>query len=300
MQAAVTDGAVVEPRYRPSGGGEGTPLLDLDGFSGPLERLLTLARAHEIDLARLSLVALVDQLAAALHAAPAAPLSHKGNWVVMTAWLVELRSRLPLPADPATQQNAEAEAIELRGRLVGLQAMQALAQWLEDRAQLGRDVFARGQPERVGLSVETDHEADVVEFLWASLALFDDASDGPETAAIDRPRWFELYPLAETRARILRLLAASPGTAFGATAAGGGRDRWCRYRAGAATARRLVEHPHRQPGTGETRRPHVGAGETRHPHPRQPRAGLATRLNRTGSVPATGLPAALQSRRCPH
>lgn len=90
------DSVVEKPRYRPAGGGEGgpgpTPLLDLDGFTGPLERLLTLARAHEIDLARLSLVALVDQLAAALRAAPAAPLGHKGNWVVMTAWLVELRS----------------------------------------------------------------------------------------------------------------------------------------------------------------------------------------------------------------
>jgi segregation and condensation protein A len=195
----------------PAEGGQGsTPLLALNGFSGPLERLLALARAHEIDLARLSLVALVDQLAAALHAAPAAPLGHKGNWVVMTAWLVELRSRLLLPADPAIQQKAEAEAVELRGRLVGLRAMQALADWLEQRPQLGRDVFARGQPELLGTSIATDHEIDVIEFLWASLALFEDPGDDVETAAGYRQRWFDLYPVAEARARILRLLDGTP------------------------------------------------------------------------------------------
>jgi segregation and condensation protein A len=79
--------------------GEGTPAIDLDGYNGPLDQLLVLARAHEIDLTRLPLVALVDQLAVALQRAPPAmPLSQKGDWVVMTAWLVQLRSRLLLPA----------------------------------------------------------------------------------------------------------------------------------------------------------------------------------------------------------
>src|SRR5271166_831440 len=78
--------------------GEGTPVLDLDGYSGPLDQLLALAR--EIDLTHLPLVAFVDQLVAALHhAPPATPLGQKGDWVVMTAWLVQLRSRLLLPAD---------------------------------------------------------------------------------------------------------------------------------------------------------------------------------------------------------
>ena len=133
--------------HRNGRAGEGTPVLDLDGYSGPLEQLLVLARAHEIDLTRLPLVALVDQLATALqHAPPATPLGQKGDWVVMTAWLVQLRSRLLLPADPAVQPQAEAQAVELRDRLVDLQAMQALARWLDGRPQLGRDVFARGQP----------------------------------------------------------------------------------------------------------------------------------------------------------
>ncbi|HEY2133835.1 MAG TPA: hypothetical protein VGH36_12825 [Acetobacteraceae bacterium] len=147
--------------------GEGeTPFLVLDGFSGTLERLLTLARAQRIDLARLPLGTLVDQLAEALrHAPPATPLGRKGDWVVMASRLLQLRSLLLLPAGSPARQTAEAEADRLRGRLVGLQAIQALAAWLDRPPQLGRDVFARGQPELLGTSVETGHEVDVVAFL---------------------------------------------------------------------------------------------------------------------------------------
>ena len=79
-------------------GEEETPFLALDGYNGPLDRLLTLARGHQIDLARLPLGTLVDQLAAALRdAPPATPLGRKGNWVVMASWLLQLRSLLLLP-----------------------------------------------------------------------------------------------------------------------------------------------------------------------------------------------------------
>ena len=202
--------------------GEGAPFLDLDGYSGPLDQLLVLARAHEIDLSRLPLVALVDQLAAALEYAPlATPLSQKGDWVVMTAWLVQLRSRLLLPADPGVQPQAEAQAVELRDRLVDLQAMQTLARWLDDRPQLGRDVFARGQPEDFAAAfvAEPDRRSiehvrwgpvDVVEFLWASLALFDEVEDAVDTAAVYQPRRRHWYSVVEARARILALLAQAP------------------------------------------------------------------------------------------
>src|ERR1700722_10249049 len=91
--------------------GEGaSPFLTLAGFTGPLDHLLTLARAQKIDLADISLAALVDQLTAALRQAPATtPLGQKGDWVVMAAWLVQLRSRLLLPADSPAQQDAVAE-----------------------------------------------------------------------------------------------------------------------------------------------------------------------------------------------
>jgi segregation and condensation protein A len=130
---------------QPAPAGQGSPLLVLDGFDGPLERLLTLARAHQVDLARLSLTALLEQLTTALRQAPAAmALGQKGDWVVMAAWLLQLRSQLLLPADAPAQSDAAAEADQLRDRLVALQAVQALAAWLERRPQLGRDGFRRG------------------------------------------------------------------------------------------------------------------------------------------------------------
>jgi len=188
----------------------GAPLLALDGFSGPLDHLLTLARAQKIDLGKISLAALVDQLAAAVRRAPAAtPLGWKGRWVVTAAWLVQLRSLLLLPAEAPARQDAAAEADQLRERLVALREMQALAFRLEHRPQLGRDVFARGRPEVFGVSVEAGNAIDVVEFLWASMALFDDAA-APDTGSVYRPLHFDLYAVAEARNRILRLLGETP------------------------------------------------------------------------------------------
>jgi segregation and condensation protein A len=203
----------------PAAGQGGTPALTLDGFAGPLDHLLALARAQKIDLAALSLVTLLDQLTAALRQAPASvPLGQKGDWVVMAAWLVQLRARLLLPADPAAQQDAAAEADQLRDRLVGLEETQALAAWLERRRQLGHDVFVRGQPpsraqspEVFGVSAEAAQAIDVIEFLWASLALFDDDAGEPDTTSVYRPPLRpELHTVADARERILRQLAEMP------------------------------------------------------------------------------------------
>jgi segregation and condensation protein A len=191
--------------------GEATPHLTLTGYSGPLHHLLTLARAQKINLGEISLVALVEQLTAALQQAPATtPPGRKGDWVVMAAWLVQLRSLLLLPADATGRQDAAAEADRLRVRLAGLQEMQALAGWLERRPQRGRDVFARGRPELFGVAAEAGQAIDVVEFLWAGMALFDDAG-APDAAPVCWPPLHpELYPVAEARARILHRLADLP------------------------------------------------------------------------------------------
>ena len=193
-------------------GGEGrTPPLALDGFSGKLEALLALARARQVDLGWLSLPDLVDQLAAALRdASGAIPLAEQGDWVVMAAWLLLLRSRLLLPVDSPAQRKADAEADRLRSGLVGLGQVQALARWLDGRPQLGRDVFPRGQPERVGLETATAYEVDAIEFLWASLALFDDDLPAGDMAASYRPVWLDLHSIPDARDRILRLLADAP------------------------------------------------------------------------------------------
>jgi len=191
-----------------AGEGAGAPLLDLDGFQGPLDQLLTLVRAARIDLAALSLTALVEQLAAALRQATV-PLGQKGDWVVMAAWLLQLRTRLLLPQD-AAQQAAEAGTEQLRQNLLALQAAQGLAAWLEQWPQLGRDSFVRGRPEVFGVSLDAVPVLDVVEFLWASLGLFDDGTGDPDTVGVYRSARADLHTVAEAQDRILQRLAEAP------------------------------------------------------------------------------------------
>ncbi len=215
MDAIVAEPGIAEPEAiepQAGQGGEGrTPRLALDGFSGQLDWLLALARARRIDLARLSLPDLLDQLAAALREASGAiPLGEQGDWVVMAAGLLLLRSRLLLPADTPAQRRADAEAGRLRGSLVALGQVQALASWLDRQPQLGRDLFARGRPELLGLETATAHEVDVIEFLWASLALFDDDLPAGDQAPRYRPVWLDLHSIADARDRVLRRLADHP------------------------------------------------------------------------------------------
>ena len=200
---AVTNSAVA-----PAGQAR-TPLLALDGFSGSLDRLLGLARGQRIDLTRLPLPLLVEQVAAAL-AWDDVPLTERADWLVMAAWLLQLRSRLLLPADAPARRAAEAAADRLRRQLLGLAEVQALASWLDDRPQLGRDVFARGAPEFSELLRPGEPELDVAAFLWACVDLFDADLTEPETAERYRPPRVELHSIPEARLRILRRLADAP------------------------------------------------------------------------------------------
>lgn len=129
-----------------------SPTLVVDGFEGPLDGLLALARAGKIDLARLSILALVEAFAGALHEAlrrtpdtPASDLAQWAGWTVMAAHLAELRSRLLQPADTAEAHTAQAEAEALRRQWQHRAEMAAAVGWLERRPQLRRDVFARGR-----------------------------------------------------------------------------------------------------------------------------------------------------------
>src|SRR5271166_930177 len=135
------DVGIAEPAWMAAE--EDTPHMALAGFEGPLALLLELARTHQIDLSQLPVTEIVDQLMTALQPARI-PLSRKGDWVVLTAWLLLLRSRLLLPVETAPPDAAATED-QLRDRLAARQAGQALAAWLERRPQLGHDVFGRGQ-----------------------------------------------------------------------------------------------------------------------------------------------------------
>ncbi len=186
-----------------------TPTLALDGFTGSLERLLELARDQRIDLARLPLAELIDQVLATM--AWDVPLPQRADWLVMGAWLLQLRSRLLLPAEAPARQAAEGAADRLRQRLLGLAGIQALAGWLDDRLRLGRDVFARGAPEHPETLRPGEPELDVVAFVWACVELFDAGLPRPDTSEryVPQPR-LELHSIPDARRRILRRLADAP------------------------------------------------------------------------------------------
>ena len=122
---------------------------------------------------------------------------------------MQLRSRLLLPAEATAQDAANREAARLRRGLARLDAVQATARRLDEQPRLGRDVFPRGRPELMGIGTATLHQVDVVEFLWASLALLDDLPP-PGTAASYRPAWLDLHAIPDARDRILRHMAEGP------------------------------------------------------------------------------------------
>jgi segregation and condensation protein A len=131
-------------------------LLSLDGFEGPLDMLLDLARAQKVDLARISIVALVDQYLAIVEGARRIRLELAADWLVMAAWLTWLKSRLLLPAQSEGAEEGEQAADVLAARLRELEAMRAAGLWLAARPQLRHDVFARGAAEDL---TETDRSA---------------------------------------------------------------------------------------------------------------------------------------------
>jgi segregation and condensation protein A len=193
-----------------AGQGDG-PRLDLVGFAGPLAQLLALARVQAIDLRGISVAVLVEQLGAVLtRVERATPLAQQGDWLVMAAWLVWLRSRLLLPPDTPAQADAEVDAGRLRDQFLALHAAQELAAWLATRPQLGQDVFVRGAPEWVGTGPATDYQVDVVSFLWASMALFDDGAREVDTEVVYRPPWHDLHSPLAARRRIVAMLASLP------------------------------------------------------------------------------------------
>ncbi|ATE66633.1 segregation and condensation protein A [Rhizorhabdus dicambivorans] len=125
--------------------------LDLDGWEGPLDLLLNLARAQKVDLAKISILALTEQYIAFIERARALKLEIAADYLVMAAWLAYLKSCLLLPKDPEVEPSPEELALRLQLRLQRLAAMREAGARLMGRDRLGRDVFTRGAPE--GLKV---------------------------------------------------------------------------------------------------------------------------------------------------
>ena len=125
--------------------------LMLDGWEGPLDLLLNLARAQKVDLAQISILQLVEQYLAYLAEARALKLEIAADYLVMAAWLAYLKSCLLLPKDPEQDPSPEEIALRLQLRLQRLDAMREAGARLLGRDRIGRDVFARGLPEGLRL-----------------------------------------------------------------------------------------------------------------------------------------------------
>jgi len=121
--------------------------LELDGWEGPLDLLLDLARRQRVDLKAISILALVDQYIGYIERAEALQLELAADYLVMAAWLAYLKSALLLPRDEQEDPSPEDLALRLQLRLARLGAMREAAARLLARDRLGRDVFARGAPE---------------------------------------------------------------------------------------------------------------------------------------------------------
>ncbi len=207
-RAAIEDTAAWEAPPRRRTDPPAAPVLSVDGFEGPLDWLVELARARRIDLEKISILALIESFEAAMLEAlapqAAAPtLARWADWLVLAADLTVLRSRLLLPADAAATRDAEAEAETLRRRLLGRAAITAAACWLERQPQLGRDVFARGASDEAR-ATQRGRAGDITALLRAclvALALPEDR--GAAYRLPPRPLW----TTADAVRRIRRVLA---------------------------------------------------------------------------------------------
>ena len=142
------------PGAAPSG--DAALYLELDGWEGPLDLLLDLARRQKVDLRTISILDLVDQYLAFIDRAGAMRLELAADYLVMAAWLAYLKSALLLPRDEAEDPSPEELALRLQLRLQRLGAMRDAAARLMGRDRLGRDTFLRGAPE--GLRVDRKHK----------------------------------------------------------------------------------------------------------------------------------------------
>jgi segregation and condensation protein A len=190
---------------------QGTPppdslLLKLEGFEGPLDLLLDLARAQKVDISKISILALVDQYIATIEGARAVRLELAAEWLVMAAWLTWLKSRLLLPAGGDESEDADLAAERLTEKLQALELIRAAAAWLGCRPILGFDVFRPGSPEDHTAIDRSRLAIDQAAFLAAYLRAI---RRGTKTA-IYQPRSLTWFTVQDALKRLGSLLGEMP------------------------------------------------------------------------------------------
>lgn len=187
------------------GEGEAPFLVDIDGFEGPLDLLLELARRQKVDLARISVLALAEQYLAFIEQAQKVRLELAADYLVMAAWLAYLKSRLLLPEPPKAEGPGAAELAEaLARRLQRLEQIRMAAEKLINRPRFGRDFFARGVPEAIAVTKRSQYEANLYDLL-AAYARQRQKQAGARIQLKRRVVW----SLAEAREALSRLLGVA-------------------------------------------------------------------------------------------
>jgi len=185
--------------------GEPALVVDVEGFEGPLDLLLTLARQQKVDLAKISILALADQYLAFIEEARKLRLELAADYLVMAAWLAYLKSRLLLPEPPAPEgPSAEDMANALAQRLRRLEAIRQFAEQLLNRPQLGRDVFGRGLPEPIAEIKRPQWTATLYDLLSAYAA-----RRQTQARTFVRMPKRSVWSLAEAREAVERLIGVS-------------------------------------------------------------------------------------------
>ena len=187
-------------------GPEDTFEIDVEGFEGPLDLLLTLARSQKVDLRAISVSALADQFLGFVETARRRRIELAADYLVMAAWLALLKSRLLLPPDPDEEgPSAQEMADALAWRLARLEAMREAAERLTDLPRLGDARFARGAPEAWTHAIETRHTAALIDLMRAYASL--------RTRDEFRPYVFDrtdLFTMEEALERLRLLVGRTP------------------------------------------------------------------------------------------
>lgn len=181
-------------------------LLNVDGYEGPIDVLLELARNQKVDITQISILQLARQYIAFIERAQQLNLELAAEYLVMAAWLAYLKSRLLLPkTDDGVEPSAQEMADALQFQLRRLEAMQRSADALAQRPQLGQSVFTRGAPE--GLRIVTSTRWDVS--LYDLLSAYGDISRRADDQHYDLPE-FNVMSTEEAMSRLTRMLGNLP------------------------------------------------------------------------------------------
>ena len=163
----MTESVPFEAELAERGSDEPALVVDVEGFEGPLDLLLALARQQKVDLRELSILALVEQYLGFIENAKQLKLEIAADYLVMAAWLAYLKSGLLLPRDPEVEPSPEELALRLQLRLQRLDAMREAGGRLMGRDRIGRDVFARGAPEGLKVIRKAAWQAELFDLIAA-------------------------------------------------------------------------------------------------------------------------------------